>query len=1327
MVRLKSFSSNNWAVGDYYQFQTSTSVYHAIQVSWDQTGSGTGPRDFKLAYSTDGTNFTDFYSYSLPSPAVSWSSTSTSSTTKFSSDLSSITALDNKTNVYFRLIDTSTVSISGGTVGTGGTGRVDNFTVSGIGPTPPSGVGAATPYALLPGDSTLLTVAVTPGEFPITTGHTVTCDLTAVGGSATQAFLDNGVAPDVAIDNTFSYAATVSISTTAGAKSLPCTINDNESRPGSATIALTIVPAILPIGTINGVISDTTDAPHHLSPYVPTGSSQPYYGQYVTIQGVIYEKTLQLISNSSPDTYKGFFIQNTSSTADIDPNTSDGLFAFMNTNSTIPGPTGAYTPQVGDEVVLYGQMEEYYNMTEMGNLAVVRIVRSGVVLDTELAPFVANPPANLADANRYWERRQGMRGQVSANGIVLNGRNVFSPADAEIWVARADSTIALRVAPYERRAFRDAHILDDNYNATTWDGNGYRIVMGSLGVKYTAGDAQALLAPARTFDTVTNAPVGGVNYSFSKYRIEVTTQPVLSNGVDPAANNPPQTFDRSLAYSIVDYNLENLYDFRNNPFSGCDFTGDTGCPKVAPFLAAVNPPYDYVPASDAVYQARLTDISLQIINDLHNPDILMVQEVENQDICSVTDGSLVCGVIDNADGKPDVLQELALKIATNGGPAYDASFDRNSSDLRGIAPAFLYRTDRVQLLPPAGDPILGTDPAIAYPGATVPSNSDVSNPKTLNAVLPVGFTGACEIDWVFPRAPDIALFRIFSTSIGMGTYHDVYVINNHFKSGPDSCVGQRTEQAKYNAAIVQFIQAANPDARIVVGGDLNVYPRPDDPFAPIGQPTSSDQLGSLYDPGLGLTNLWEVLLGQAPESAYSYVYLGMAQTLDQMFINGPMLEVFKQFRIAHINSDFPAEYSGDVARGTSDHDPQVAIFDLPYETTTLITADTPDPSGIGQNVSVTATVTGLPAGAPTPTGTVTITGGVAPCLLTLVSGTGSCDITFDTSGAKIITAVYNPTGNFFSSSDTENHTVDETLPFVVSSLRADANPTGAASVDFTVTFSQSVTGVDASDFTLFTTGVTGASISSVSGSGKTYTVTVNTGSGNGTIRLDVIDDDSIIDGVGTPLGGVGLGNGDFSSGETYTIIKIQTFADVPLTHWALPWIERLYNAGITNGCSASPLMYCPDDPTTRAQMAIFLERGMNGSAFIPPIGTGLVFSDVPTSYWAVDWIEKLYADGITNGCGTSPLVYCPDRSITRAEMAIFLLRAEHGPAYTPPAATGTIFTDVPEVYWAAAWIEQLAAEGITNGCGGGLYCPDQPVTRGEMAKFLVITFNLPKH
>ena len=102
-------------------------------------------------------------------------------------------------------------------------------------------------------------------------------------------------------------------------------------------------------------------------------------------------------------------------------------------------------------------------------------------------------------------------------------------------------------------------------------------------------------------------------------------------------------------------------------------------------------------------------------------------------------------------------------------------------------------------------------------------------------------------------------------------------------------------------------------------------------------------------------------------------------------------------------------------------------------------------------------------------------------------------------------------------------------PVVSSIRRGRPNPTSGAIVNFTVTFSESITGVDTSapfnDFALTTTGVTGAAITGVSGSGATRTVTVNTGSGSGTIRLDVSDNDSIKDGPNNPLGGLGSGLG----------------------------------------------------------------------------------------------------------------------------------------------------------------------------------------------------------
>jgi S-layer homology domain len=177
-----------------------------------------------------------------------------------------------------------------------------------------------------------------------------------------------------------------------------------------------------------------------------------------------------------------------------------------------------------------------------------------------------------------------------------------------------------------------------------------------------------------------------------------------------------------------------------------------------------------------------------------------------------------------------------------------------------------------------------------------------------------------------------------------------------------------------------------------------------------------------------------------------------------------------------------------------------------------------------------------------------------------------------------------------------------------------------------------------------------------------------------------------------------------------------------------------------NGDTVYSLNVPGDDPDTLA-----IEGGTPGNTVVFTIGKGAAdqagtwqsssnieldltappsFADVPSDHWAWSWIERLYAAGITGGCGTAPLVYCPEDPVTRAQMAVFLLRSEHGASYSPPPVTG-VFADVPGDYWAAAWIEQLATEGITSGCGGGNYCPEDPVTRAQMAIFIVRTFNLP--
>jgi len=125
--------------------------------------------------------------------------------------------------------------------------------------------------------------------------------------------------------------------------------------------------------------------------------------------------------------------------------------------------------------------------------------------------------------------------------------------------------------------------------------------------------------------------------------------------------------------------------------------------------------------------------------------------------------------------------------------------------------------------------------------------------------------------------------------------------------------------------------------------------------------------------------------------------------------------------------------------------------------------------------------------------------------------------------------------------------------------------------------------------------------------------------------------------------------------------------------------------------------------------------------------SGNVFLDVGAGDFAASFIEQLASDGITAGCGNNN--FCPNAEVTRDQMAVFLLRAKHGSSFSPQPATG-VFGDVDLSHWAVAWIEQLAAEKITAGCGvdplTGVknYCPANQVTRDQMAVFLVRTFGL---
>jgi hypothetical protein len=198
------------------------------------------------------------------------------------------------------------------------------------------------------------------------------------------------------------------------------------------------------------------------------------------------------------------------------------------------------------------------------------------------------------------------------------------------------------------------------------------------------------------------------------------------------------------------------------------------------------------------------------------------------------------------------------------------------------------------------------------------------------------------------------------------------------------------------------------------------------------------------------------------------------------------------------------------------------------------------------------------------------------------------------------------------------------------------------------------------------------------------------------------------------------------SAEVTDTIRLRVFDDVPCGHSQRPYVEALVREGITSGCSVSPPLYCPLSSVTRAQMAVFIIRAMDETPYSNPTPT---FTDVPAGHWAYGCIERMYQLGITGGCSTSPMRYCPDAPVNRSQMAVFLCRAAGKGPLTPGTPT---FADVLPSASFYGYVERLAdpvswgGTAVTGGCtvNPKRYCPYDAVTRGQMAVFLCRAFSI---
>ena len=172
---------------------------------------------------------------------------------------------------------------------------------------------------------------------------------------------------------------------------------------------------------------------------------------------------------------------------------------------------------------------------------------------------------------------------------------------------------------------------------------------------------------------------------------------------------------------------------------------------------------------------------------------------------------------------------------------------------------------------------------------------------------------------------------------------------------------------------------------------------------------------------------------------------------------------------------------------------------------TTITSDSPDPTELGDDYSVTVTVAAGSSGSGTPTGTVAVSDGSDDCTIALSSGTGSCDLSTSTVGALTLTATYNGGSNFLTSSDTESHTVQDTTPPTVTINQASGqvDSTNISPIVFEVVFSEMVNGFEPSDISFSGSTTPGTLSASIGGTGSTYNVIVTGMTGSGDVVVSI--------------------------------------------------------------------------------------------------------------------------------------------------------------------------------------------------------------------------------
>ena len=621
------------------------------------------------------------------------------------------------------------------------------------------------------------------------------------------------------------------------------------SRINHRFIAILVGAALLVAGlsTTHRANAATCAAIHDIQ---GAGHLSPCAGQTVTaVPGIV---TAYYYSGST--TAKGFYMQASDASIDADPKTSEGILVFST--------TAAATVAVGDAVTVNGKISEYrpggstsggLTITEFGSAVTVTKVSSGNALPAAIVVGVGGRaiPAKIENdatctnvetctsfdptvsAIDLWESLEGMR-VTENNAVVVGPTNQYNET-----VIAPDNGAGIAT----RTPRGGALVIDyTNFNAQ-------RVFIYPDILKGSGGSAPTPMNVGDTLATVN----GIVDYAFGNFNIELTSQVTPVSGGLTQAVATAQTTNQ---LAIATFNVEN-------------------------FNIATDPP------------AKVTKLGALIVNNLKSPDIVTVEEV--QDNTGPTDDGVV------ASGQN--WNALINAITTAGGPTYQYTeidpVDKQDGGQPGgnIRQGFLYNPARVTLVSRAG-------------GNSTNANSVVCNNGMAQLQYSPGRIDPTNTAWSSSRKPLAAEFTFNGKT--------VIVVGNHFNSkggdtplfGFTQPINEVTSAQRVNQAIsvnnfVTQITTCQSAANVVVLGDLNDY-------------QFSTPITTLT--GTVLDNL---MLTLPVNQRYSYDFEGNSEVLDQILISKNLTATASaQYEVVHINAEF---FNGTLTGSVrvSDHDPSV--------------------------------------------------------------------------------------------------------------------------------------------------------------------------------------------------------------------------------------------------------------------------------------------------------------------------------------------------------------------------------------------------------------------